>query len=373
MRSAGSPWVVGPPTLTRVRIGLVCPYSLTVPGGVQAQVLGLARTLRGLGEDVRVLAPCDGPPPDPGVTPLGKSVPTASNGSVAPLAPDPAAQLRTIRALRDEAFDVIHVHEPIAPGPTMTALLFRNAPIVGTFHRAGDSSAYTAMRPAVRWLARRIDLRVAVSKDALATAHKALSGDYELLFNGIEIERFAKATPAPTSGPTIFFVGRHEERKGLAVLLDALRRLPSDVRVWVGGVGPQTEALRAKHGGDPRIEWLGRLSETDVASRMRGADVFCAPSLHGESFGVVLLEAMAAGAVVVASALAGYGNVATDGVDAILTPPGDSDALGDALTRALGDSRLRADLIAGADARAQAFSMITLAEAYIERYRRLAA
>ena len=355
-----------------VRIGLVCPYSLTVPGGVQAQVMGLARNLRALGVDVRVLAPCDGPPPDAGVTPLGKSVPTASNGSVAPLAPDPAAQLRTIRALRDEAFDVVHLHEPLAPGPTMTALLFRNAPMLGTFHRAGDSAAYAVAKPGVRWLAKRLDLRCAVSKDALATAERAVGGTYELLFNGIEVDRFAKAAPAPSDGPTIFFIGRHEQRKGLAVLLDSLRHLPPDVRVWVGGTGPQTDMLRARHGGDPRIAWLGRLSDDEVAARMRGADVFCAPSLHGESFGVVLLEAMAAGAVVVASALDGYANVATDGVDAVLTPPGDADALGRALARALGDGAQRARLVTAAEARAQEFSMARLAEAYIERYERLA-
>jgi phosphatidylinositol alpha-mannosyltransferase len=354
-----------------VRIGLVCPYSLTVPGGVQAQVLGLARTLRELGVDARVLAPCDGPPPDPCVTPLGQSVPTASNGSVAPLAPDPSAQLRTIRALRDEAFDVLHVHEPLAPGPTMTTLLFRNAPMVGTFHRSGDSAAYALTKPGVRWLAKRLDIRCAVSKDAKATAERALRGTYELLFNGIEVERFAKATPVPSSGPTIFFVGRHEERKGLAVLLDALRHLPSDVVVWVGGTGPQTEALRARHGGDPRIEWLGRVSDGEVAARMRGADVFCAPSLHGESFGVVLLEAMAAGAVVVASALDGYANVATDGVDACMPPPGDSEALAAAIRQALYDGGLRRRLIAAAEQRAQEFSMVRLAEAYIERYERL--
>ena len=354
-----------------MRIGLVCPYSLTVPGGVQAQVLGLARTLRVLGVDARVLAPCDGPPPDPCVTPLGQSVPTASNGSFAPLAPDPAAQLRTLRALRDEAFDVLHVHEPLAPGPTMTTLLFRNAPMVGTFHRAGDSAAYALARPGVRWLAKRLDIRCAVSKDARTTAEKALGGSYELLFNGIEVERFGKATPAPSTGPTIFFIGRHEERKGLSVLLDSLRHLPSDVTVWVGGSGPQTEALRARHGGDPRIEWLGRLSDDDVAARMRGADVFCAPSLHGESFGIVLLEAMAAGAVVVASALDGYANVATDGVDALMTPPGDSAALAVALRSALTDGSLRARLVAAAEQRAQEFSMVRLAEAYVSRYERL--
>ena len=356
-----------------VRIGLVCPYSLTIPGGVQAQVLGLARTLRVLGTDARVLAPCDGPPPDPCVIPLGASVPTASNGSVAPLAPDPAAQLRTIRALRDEAFDVLHLHEPLAPGPTMTTLLFRNAPMVGTFHRSGDSAAYAVTRPGVRWLARRLDLRCAVSKDALATARKALGGTYDMLFNGIEIERFAKATPAPTTGPTIFFIGRHEERKGLAVLLGALRFLPPEVTVWVGGTGPQTEELQARHGGDPRIEWLGRLSDDEVAARMRGADVFCAPSLHGESFGVVLVEAMAAGAVVVASALDGYANVATDEVDALLTPPGDSQAVGRALLRALNDGPTRARLVLAAEQRAQRFSMVRLAEEYIVRYEHLMA
>jgi phosphatidyl-myo-inositol alpha-mannosyltransferase len=354
-----------------VRVGLVCPYSLTIPGGVQGQVLALARALRALGHDTRVLAPCDGPPPDAGVTPLGKSVPTASNGSVAPLAPDPAAQLRTIRALRDEVFDVIHLHEPLCPGPTMTTLLFRNAPLIGTFHRAGDSAAYAALRPGVRWLARRLDLRCAVSPDALDTAKRALGGEYELLFNGIEIERFAKAHPYPTTEPTIFFVGRHEERKGLAVLLDALRHLPAQVRVWVAGTGAQTELLRSRHGADPRIEWLGRLGDEEVACRLAGADVFCAPSLGGESFGVVLLEAMAAGAAVVASALDGYRNVATDGSNALLVPPGDADALGTALARVLGDDALRADLVAAGERRAQTFSMTHLAEAYLDRYERL--
>jgi phosphatidylinositol alpha-mannosyltransferase len=354
-----------------VRLGLVCPYSLTIPGGVQSQVLGLARMLRELGHEARVLAPCDGPPPDAGVTPLGKSVPAASNGSLAPLAPDPAAQLRTIRALRDEGFDIIHLHEPLCPGPTMTALLFRNAPLIGTFHRAGGSVGYTLAKPAVRWAARRLDLRCAVSPDALETAQQALGGSYDLLFNGIELDRFAKVAPHPTDGPTIVFVGRHEERKGLAVLLDALRHLPASVRVWVTGSGPQTEALRARHGADPRIDWLGRLTDDALASRLAGADVFCAPSLHGESFGVVLLEAMAAGTAVVASSLDGYRNVATDGADAVLCPPGDADALGTALVRVLEDNVLRADLVAAGERRAQSFSMMRLAEEYAERYQAL--
>jgi phosphatidylinositol alpha-mannosyltransferase len=355
-----------------VRIGLVCPYSLTIPGGVQGQVLGLARTLRGLGHETRVLGPCDGPPPDAGVTPLGKSVPTAANGSVAPIAPDPSAQLRTIRALRDEDFDVLHLHEPLAPGPTLTSLLFKNSPMVGTFHAAGDSASYRYAAPVLKRLLRRLDARVAVSADAVKLAQGYLGGAYELLFNGIEIERYAKATPHPTDGPTIFFIGRHEPRKGLAVLLEALQALPPDVRLWVGSDGPETAELRVAHGKDDRIEWLGRLTDEEKASRLRGADVFCAPSLRGESFGVVLLEAMAAQTPIVASDLDGYRNVATDGVDAVLTPIGDVVALAAGLQRVLGDQGLQAELIEGGDRRAAEFSMDHLAERYLEIYRGIA-
>src|SRR4051812_43281712 len=284
-----------------------------------------------MGHDVRVLGPCDGPPPDAGVTPLGNSVPTAANGSVAPIAPDPSAQLRTIRALRDEAFDVVHVHEPLAPGPTQTAMFFKTAPLVGTFHAAGSSAAYKWFSPGVKWLAKRLDLRVAVSDDAEAMAEAALGGRYTVLFNGVEVAMFAKATPSPTEGPTILFIGRHEPRKGLEVLLEAMTDLPPSTRLWIAGDGPDTDRLRARSAGDVRIEWLGRISDEEKASRLRAADVFCAPSLGGESFGVVLLEAMAASTPVVASDLPGYANVARAGRDAILVPPGDARALSAAL------------------------------------------
>ena len=211
-------------------MGLVCPYSLTIPGGVQAQVLGLARALRSLGHEARVLAPCDGPPPDAGVTPLGASVPTAANGSVAPLAPDPSCQLRTIRALRDEDFEVVHVHEPLCPGPTMTTLLFRSSPLLGTFHAAGDSASYKYLRRPLRWLSGRLDHRCAVSPAAADLAQRYLGGEYTVLFNAVEVDLWAKAEPWPTDGPTVFFVGRHEPRKGLDVLLAAVDRLPPDVR-----------------------------------------------------------------------------------------------------------------------------------------------
>ena len=355
-----------------MRVGLVCPYSLTIPGGVQGQVLGLARSLRDMGHEVRVLGPCDGPPPDAGVTPLGRSVPTAANGSVAPIAPDPSCQLRTIRALRDEDFDVLHLHEPLVPGPCLTSMLFRNAPLIGTFHAAGGSAAYRYLNFAVRRVARRLDHRCVVSEDARKMAHDALGGEYTLLFNGIEVDRFAKAAPWPTERPTIFFVGRHEPRKGLAVLLEAAQSLPRDVALWVAGDGPETAQLHLKHAGDPRIEWLGRIDDEEKASRMRGADVFCAPSLRGESFGIVLLEGMAAQTPVVASDLPGYHNVARAGADGILVPPGDAAALARALNDVLGNPSCAERLVASGQQRAEEFSMDNLAARYAALYERIA-
>jgi phosphatidylinositol alpha-mannosyltransferase len=353
-----------------MRVAQVCPYSLTLPGGVQAQVMGLARVMRDLGHEVRVLGPCDGPPPEPWVTPLGESIPTAANGSVAPIAPDPSAALRTIRALRDEGFDVVHLHEPLVPGPTLTALIVSDAPRLGTFHRAGASVAYSRLRPATRWFARRLDLRCAVSEDAAATARAALGGTYTVLFNGIEVERFAKAEPWPAEGPTIFFVGRHEPRKGLTVLLDALEALP-DVRLWIGSDGPQTAELRHRTAGNAQIEWLGRINDAEKASRLRGASVFCAPSLGGESFGVVLLEAMAAQVPVVASDLPGYRSVARPGLDAVLVPPEDPERLAEALRRVLSDPQLAGELVASGERRANGFAMSRLADAYLSLYGRL--
>ncbi len=354
-----------------MRIGIVCPYSLTIYGGVQGQVMALARELRNRGHEARVLGPCDGAPPATFVTPLGDSLPTAINGSMAPLAPDPSAALRTIRALRDEQFDVLHLHEPLAPGCTLTSLVVRPAPIVATFHAAGGAGVYRFLSAPLRALLDRIDRRVVVSKDALDMVQEHLGGDYEVLFNGVEVERFRPAAPVPTRPRTIFFCGRHEPRKGLEVLLRAMALLPDDVVCWVASEGPETAALRERFGGDGRIEWLGRISDHDKIARLRSAAAFCAPSLHGESFGVVLIEAMAAGTPVVASALPGYQNVATDEVDSLLVEPGDPNALARALTRVFEDAALAARLRAAGERRADELSMSRLAAAYEAIYRDL--
>lgn len=356
-----------------MRIGLVCPYSLSIPGGVQGQVLSLARALRRRGHETRVLAPCDGPPPELFVTPLGKSVPTASNGSVAPIAPDVSAQLRTIRALWDERFDVLHLHEPLVPGPTITSLLVKPAPIVGTFHAAGSQPAYQALAPLAAWFGQRLDARIAVSQDALALVQDAVGGDFTVLFNGIEAARFRSATPWPTDGPTVLFIGRHEERKGLSTLLEAVPMLGDDVRIWVAGEGPQTAELQERH-RDPRIEWLGRIDDDERDRRLAGASVFCAPSLGGESFGVILLEAMAADTPVVASAIPGYAKVATppDGPAAAeLVEPGDAAALGAALVRVLGDPQRAGELRAAGARRSAEFDLEHLCDRYLEIYQQV--
>ncbi len=351
-----------------MKVGMISPYSLTIPGGVQHQILGLARALRRQGVDTRVLGPCDGPPPDAGVTPLGNSLPTAANGSIAPIAPDPAAQLRIFRALRDENFDVLHLHEPMAPGPTMTALTLKQAPVVATFHRAGDSRSYQYLNRGVRWLRKRIEVSVAVSEEAAHIARTQLGGEYELLFNGVEVVRYEAVEAEREAQPTLLFVGRHEPRKGLSVLLDAMAMLPPDVQLWVGSDGPQTAELKARVAGDPRVQWLGRLSEREKIERLKQATVFVAPSLGGESFGIVLLEAMAAHTPVVASDLTGYSDVARGGKDALLVPPGDAGALAEALVTVLGSPGVAARLTASGDERAREFSMQTLADRYITLY-----
>lgn len=351
-----------------MRVGIVCPYSLTLPGGVQGQVLSLGRALQRQRVDARILGPCDGPPPTASVIPLGNSIPTANNGSVAAIAPDPAAALRTLRALRDEDFDVIHIHEPFAPGPSLTAMVAGSSPKVGTFHRAGQSSWMMTFRPLARWVARNLDVRAAVSAEAMATAREAIGGEYETVWNGIDTDRYRQGDPWPTSGPTVFFVGRHEPRKGLSVLIDAMDMMGPGVTLWVAGQGPDTDRLRRATASDSRVQWIGPVTEDEKIRRIRGCDVLCVPSLHGESFGVVLLEGLAAATPVVASDITGYRNVVRPGVEARMVPPGDRGALAKALEAALEGGPETAEMVRRGTERAATFSIDSLARRYLELY-----
>jgi phosphatidylinositol alpha-mannosyltransferase len=227
-----------------------------------------------MGHEARVLAPCDGPPPERFVIPLGDSIPTAANGSVAPLAPDPACQLRTIRALADEVFDVLHLHEPLSPGPNHAALVGTTIPAVGTFHsaRAGRNGWYETFRPGLRPMMRRLAVSTAVSEDAKRQVTQTFGGECEILPNGVDVPRLAHGPVTSSNVPAILFVGRHERRKGLAVLLDAFAGLDRDADLWVVGDGPHQESLRGRE--LKRVEWLGRVSEEEKQARetLRAAD-----------------------------------------------------------------------------------------------------
>ena len=349
-----------------MRVAIVCPYSLSIPGGVQGQVLGLAHALRAEGHAVRVVAPTDGPPPEPGIISVGPTRRLRTNGSIAPIAPGKETADRTLEGLRSFGPDVIHLHEPLVPGPTHAALLAAEVPLIGTFHAAGSQALYKRMtRPAKRALG-RLTVRTAVSEQARLLVRQALGGTYWVIPNGVDYERFAKATAWPSARPSILFVGRHEERKGLGVLLEAFAQLDVDADLWVAGEGPQTAAMRAAR---PRnVQWLGRISDDELARRMRGATVFCAPSLYGESFGIVLLEGMAAGTAVVASSIPGYAAVARADREALLFPPGDAPALAAALSRALGDPVLRSQLVTAGEIRAAEYSMDRLAQRFVPVY-----
>jgi phosphatidylinositol alpha-mannosyltransferase len=345
---------------------MVCPYSLTRPGGVQAQAIGLTRELRKLGVDVRLLGPCDGPPPGPGVISIGPSRNWESNGSLAPIASGKIVAQRTLDATERLEPDIVHLHEPIVPGPALALLVDRDAPTIGTFHISGDVGRERLL-PALWSRLERLSARVAVSEAARATAERVYGPqDVTLLWNGIEVDRFATAEPWPASKPVVLFVGRHEPRKGLAVLLDAWSGIDRDAVLWVAGSGPQTESLRRR--AIPNVEWLGPVTDDERNRRLRAATVFCAPAVGSESFGVVLLEAMAAGAPVVASRIEGYANVARDGLEGLLAAPDDPAALRHALRRVLDDGALRARLTEAGRHRAEELSMARLAEAYADLY-----
>ncbi len=314
-------------------------------------MLALARELRVLGHHATVLAPLDAGITSDGtqegtgtssehVVGLGRSVRVRANGSVAPVALGLTASVRALAALRVGQFDVLHLHEPLAPGASYACLCAGGPAKVGTFHRSGGSVLYSVLGPLARALAGRLQVRCAVSQEALATAQRALGGSFELIGNGVEVERFSCVEPWPTEEPTVMFVGRHEKRKGLEVLLDALSRTTGPPAVcWVAGQGPETERLKAEHPPSGSLVWLGRISDDELARRLKGSHVACFPSLGGESFGVVLLEAMAARSAVVASDIPGY-RAAAQG-HAELVAPGDPGALARQLEVSLSDAESR--------------------------------
>ena len=343
-----------------MRIGIVCPYSFDVPGGVQFHVRDLAEQLIGLGHDVSVLAPADEETPlPPYVVSAGRSVPIRYNGSVARLNFGPITAARVRRWLTAGEFDILHIHEPITPSLGMLALWIADGPIVATFHTANDRSramqiAFPLVRPAME----KILARIAVSEEARRTLIEHLGGDAVVIPNGVFVDRFRSAehTEAWTGTPerpTIAFLGRLDEpRKGLPTLVAAIpsvRRQIPGARFLIAGRGDISWALEELGPDAEALEVLGPVTDKEKASLLRSADCYVAPNTGGESFGIVLVEAMSAGTSVVSSNLNAFRQVLAGGRAGLVFPVGDSEALAETLVRGCADPRLRAQVIEQAD------------------------
>jgi phosphatidylinositol alpha-mannosyltransferase len=342
-----------------MRIGLVCPYQWDVPGGVQYHVRDLADTLRGLGHHVEVLTPAEHEEnlPAEHTTWAGRAVPFPYNGSMASFQFGPLSAARVRRWLHEGGFDVVHVHEPAPPSVSLLVCMIAKGPIVATFHAAITRSRWlTVWGPWVRPWLEKITGRIAVSDFARRLQVEHLGGDAVVIPNGVHVGAFADGPPLPGyarggSRPTIGFLGRYDEpRKGLPVLLAAMRsvvRDHPDARLLVAGRGDPGQ-LAELVGRDlaPHVTLLGELSEPDKAAFLRSVDVYCAPNLMGESFGVVLLEAMAAGAPVVASDLDAFARVLADGAAGRLVRRGEAADLAAALSGLLADPAQRTRLAA---------------------------
>lgn len=352
-----------------MKIALVSPYDYPYPGGVTEHICHLAAEFRRMGHEVHIIAPQSaGMRAQDGeiVHSVGTVVPVPVNGSVARI----SLSLRLSRKVKDildqEAFDVIHLHEPLLPALPVTVLRHSHAVNIGTFHAYSQSNyAYFYGKPILRYFVRRLHGRIAVSSAARDFVSIYFPGDYEIIPNGIDFDRFATDVPLlpeyAGGGPTILFVGRLEKRKGLKFLLRAMGAVWEKVpgaRLVVVGRGPLLDDYRAlvERRHVSAVEFKGFVPSEDLARYYRSCDVFCAPSTGQESFGIVLLEAMAAGKPIVASDIPGYRQVVNHGIEGLLVPPKDERALADALVKVLTSPELRTHMGDAGRARAEQFS-----------------
>lgn len=344
-----------------MRVGLVSPYSFDVPGGVQAHVRDLAAQLIRMGHEVSVLAPGDDDTEMPSyVVPVGRAVPVPYNGATARLSFGPVSATRVRRWIREGEFDVLHVHEPVAPSLSMLACWAAMGPIVATFHVSAERSrALNAAYGILQTALEKISARIAVSERARTTLVEHLGGDAVVIPNGVSVSAFEGAQPFhgwPGEGQALGFLGRIDEpRKGLPVLLEAFPRLAAEhpgLRILVAGPGDVDDvrdtippALR------DRIQFLGLVSDADRSRMLASVDVYVAPNTGGESFGIVLLEAMAAGVPVAASDLEAFRRVLDDGACGALFTTEDASSLAKVVDALLVDPDRRATLRAAGSAR----------------------
>jgi phosphatidylinositol alpha-mannosyltransferase len=365
-----------------VRIGIVCPYTWDVPGGVQSHVRDLTEALFASGHEVSVIAPADDDAPlPPYVVSAGRAVPVPYNGSVARLSFGFLSAARVRRWIREGRFDVLHVHEPASPSLGVLACWAADGPIVATFHASFERSrALSAAGPILQSALEKITARIAVSEKARKTLVEHLGGDAVLIPNGVTTERYAMATPLPGwpgDDGALGFLGRmDEQRKGLPVLLRAFETLGRErpgLRLLLAGPG-DADDIRARISPDlrERVVNMGLVSEADKVRALHSVDVFVAPNTGGESFGIVLAEAMSAGAPILASDIPAFNKVLLGGRAGALFPVGDAGALAASAAELLDDAPRRKQLSDEAKTAVRAYDWSTVARDVVRVYETVA-
>ncbi|OZE94554.1 glycosyltransferase family 4 protein [Rhodococcoides fascians] len=360
-----------------MKIGMVCPYSFDVPGGVQAHVQQLAEVFIERGHRVSVLAPAseDTELPD-FVVSAGEALAIPYNGSVARLRFGPVTYSRIRKWIAENDFDVLHIHEPNAPSLSMLALKAADGPIVATFHTSTTKSlVLSTFQGVLRPYHEKISGRIAVSELARRWQVEALGSDAVEIPNGVDVPAFRRAPLLPgypRAGGTVLFLGRFDEpRKGMAVLMRALPTLVErhpDVEVLVVGRGDEDKLRKEAGAAASHIRFLGQVDDEEKASAMRSADVYCAPNLGGESFGIVLVEAMASGTAVVASELDAFRRVLRDGTAGLLVPIDDDVALADAVDSVLSSDDIRDRVVQAATRAVAEYDWPVVAEQIMRVY-----
>ncbi|HLI52388.1 MAG TPA: glycosyltransferase family 4 protein [Thermomicrobiaceae bacterium] len=366
-----------------MKILLVTPFDFSSPGGVNDHILHLDREIQALGHTTHILSPRseeEEEEDDGHLYKLGTSMPVPSNGSTARITLSPLITGKVREFLQREAFDVIHLHEPLAPMLPIWVLRYSDSVNVGTYHAARQSTlAYYSWKPLLAPYEAKLHARVAVSLPAQEFVSQCFPGSYQVIPNGIDIERFGPSVEPVhhyrDGVKNILFVGRfNESRKGLKYLLRALaivRRTIPDVRLLVVGHGKREryERIIQRHSIE-NVVFVGPVASHYLPAYYATCDVFCAPSTGRESFGMILLEAMASGKPVVASDISGYAAVVRDGIEGLLVEPKDPEALAEALIRLLGDEQLRERLGAAGRRRAQEHSWPVVAGRILDVYER---
>jgi phosphatidyl-myo-inositol alpha-mannosyltransferase len=371
-----------------VRIALVSPYSWTYPGGVTRHIEALSAELAANGHEPRILAPFD---PDDALSrrlhrgarpqrrdpaenfvPLGRTIGVPANGAVSNLTGTPHSVFLLRHELRTGGYDVAHIHEPIVPLVGFDALMSsEELPLVGTFHTYSTNPISNGIGAVVmggRRRMNRLHVRIAVSEAAAWTARRFYGGHYRIVPNGVRLGQMQERLAGEGEPLRILFIGQAVERKGLPVLLRAFEALREHVPATLTLVGASPTEIAPMLLDDRGVRALGKVSEEDKHAELAHADVLCAPSLRGESFGMVLTEAFAAATPVVASDIPGYRDVARDGVDGLLVPPGDALALAQALRSMALDAAGRAAMAEAARERAERFSWAHVAEEVADCY-----